>query len=61
MALTTHPHLALRLKKEYSYTCTPVWAFVACSRVNCTFYLCIYCVGLNLVLRHEYFHLYYFV
>jgi len=23
MALTTHPHLVLRLKKEYSYTSTP--------------------------------------
>ena len=28
-----HPlHLAPRLKKEYSYTSTPLWAFVACSR-----------------------------
>jgi hypothetical protein len=35
------PHLAPRLKKEYSYTSTPLWAFIACSRVNftCTFYI----------------------
>jgi hypothetical protein len=31
------PHLAPRLKKEYSYTPTPPWAFVAGSRVNFTF------------------------
>jgi hypothetical protein len=31
-------HLALRLKKEYSYTSTPpLWAFVVCSRVIFTF------------------------
>jgi hypothetical protein len=28
VALTTHPQLAPRLKKEQSYTSTPVWAFV---------------------------------
>ena len=33
-----HPaHLAPRLKKEQSYTSTPLWAFVACSRVSFTF------------------------
>ena len=33
-----HPtHLAPRLKKEYKYTSTPLWAFVASSRVNFTF------------------------
>jgi hypothetical protein len=37
--LTTHPHLVPRLKKEYSYTCTPLWAFMACSRENFTFTL----------------------
>jgi hypothetical protein len=31
------PHLAPRLKKEYSRTSTPLWAFVACFRVNFTF------------------------
>jgi hypothetical protein len=31
------PHLAPRLKREQSYTSTPHWAFVACSRVNFTF------------------------
>ena len=32
-----HPsHLAPRLKKESRYTSTPLWAFVACSRVNFT-------------------------
>jgi hypothetical protein len=36
VALTTHPHLAPRLKKE-SYTSTPLWAFVVCSRVKFTF------------------------
>jgi hypothetical protein len=37
VALTTHPHLAPRLKKEQSYTYTPLWDFVACSRMNFTF------------------------
>jgi hypothetical protein len=32
-ALTTHAHLESRLKKELSYTCTPLWAFVSSSRV----------------------------
>ena len=31
------PHLAPRLKKEYSYAYTPLWAFVAYSRVNFVF------------------------
>jgi hypothetical protein len=32
-----HPtYLSPRVRKEYSYTSTPLWAFVACSRVNCT-------------------------
>ena len=31
------PHLAPRLKKEQSYTSTPLWAFMACSRVKFTF------------------------
>jgi hypothetical protein len=30
------PHLALRLRKEWSYTLLPLWAFVACCRMNCT-------------------------
>jgi hypothetical protein len=38
MAFITHPHLALRLKKEYSYTSTPLWAFMSCSRMNFSFY-----------------------
>jgi hypothetical protein len=34
-----HPsHLASRLKKECSYTSNPLWAFVACSRVNVKLY-----------------------
>ena len=39
-----HPfHLAPRLKKEYSYTSTPLWTFVPSSRVNFTFrYINIY-------------------
>ena len=37
VALTTHPYLAPRLKKEYRYTSTPLWAFVASSRVTFTF------------------------
>ena len=36
-ALTTHPQIALRLKKEQSYTSTPPLAFMACYRVNFTF------------------------
>ena len=39
MALTTHHHLAPRLRKEYSYTSTPPSIFVACSRVTLTFTL----------------------
>ena len=31
------PHLAPRLKKEYSYTSAPLWAFVTCSRISFTF------------------------
>jgi len=34
-----HPHLAPRLRKEWSCTSTPLWAFVVCSRVTFTFYL----------------------
>ena len=40
VALATHLHLAPRLKKEQSYNSTPLWAFVACSRINFTFTLC---------------------
>jgi len=32
----TH-HLAPRFRKEYSYICTPLWAFVTCSTVTFTF------------------------
>ena len=39
VALTTHPHLATKLKKEYSSTFIPLWAFLACSSVNFTFTL----------------------
>jgi len=31
------PHLAQRLKNEYSYTSNPLSAFVTCFRVNFTF------------------------
>jgi hypothetical protein len=34
VALTTHYHLRKRLKKEESYTSTPLWAFMAYSGVN---------------------------
>jgi hypothetical protein len=37
VGLTTQPHLAPRLKEEYSYTSIPLWAFVAFTRVNFTF------------------------
>jgi hypothetical protein len=36
MALTTHPHLVLRLKNR-AIPLLLLWAFVACSRVNFTF------------------------
>jgi hypothetical protein len=37
-----HPlYLAPRLKSEWSYTSTPLWAFVVCSRVN-ERHLCLY-------------------
>jgi len=34
VALTTHPHLELRIKKEQSYTSLPFCAFIARSREN---------------------------
>jgi len=37
VAMTTHTHLAPRLKEEWSYTSLPLWAFEACSRANFTF------------------------
>ena len=43
------PHLEPRLKKECSYTSTPLWAFVACSKVNFTFYLYI----ITLFIEHK--------
>ena len=39
VSLTTHFHLAPRLKKEYSYISTFVWDFVVYSRVKITFLL----------------------
>jgi hypothetical protein len=39
VAFTTHLHVAPRLKKEYSYTSTPLWAFMTCSRMKFTSYL----------------------
>jgi len=30
------PHLTPKLKKEYSYTATSLWAFMACSEVSFT-------------------------
>jgi len=39
VALTTHSHLAPRLKKEYNYTLLHLWDFVACSRVNFIFFV----------------------
>jgi len=35
-AMTTHPHLALRLRKEYSYTSPPPLHLHGLSRVNFT-------------------------
>jgi len=49
VALTTHPHLALRLKKEYRYTFIPLWAFLAYSSVNFTFNLHMQLFELNTV------------
>ena len=37
MTMTTHSYLPQRLKKEWNYTSTVPWAFMACSRVNFTF------------------------
>jgi hypothetical protein len=39
MALTIHPHLALRLKKSKAIPLLPLWAFMAYSRVDFTFHL----------------------
>ena len=36
MALTTHPHLVPRLRMSGAVPQLPLWASVACSRVNCT-------------------------
>ena len=36
VALTTHPHLTLWLKKEETIPLLPLWALMACSRVNFT-------------------------
>jgi hypothetical protein len=40
--LTTHLHLAPRLKKEYSNNYIPLWVFVGRYRVNCIFTLYTY-------------------
>ena len=37
VALTTHLHLAPRLRKSRAMHLLHLWAFVACSRVNFTF------------------------
>jgi hypothetical protein len=34
MALTTHTHLALKLKKGQRYNYSPLWALIADSRVE---------------------------
>ena len=47
MALTTHPYLAQRLKKEQSYTSAPLWTFVDYSRVNLTFIFTLYGKGIS--------------
>jgi hypothetical protein len=39
LALTIHPHLAPRLKKEYNYNSTPLRAFMVWYKANFTFYL----------------------
>jgi hypothetical protein len=36
MALTIHSYLVPKLKKEWSYASTPLYACVVCSRVNFT-------------------------
>jgi len=36
LVLTTHPYLAMRLRKRELYLCY-LWAFMACSRVSFTF------------------------
>jgi hypothetical protein len=36
VALTTRPYLAPRLRKEHAIPLLPLWAFVACSRINFT-------------------------
>jgi hypothetical protein len=51
------PNLASGLKKEYSYTSTPLWAFVACSRVTFTFFLFTYVI--YDMFRHVFHHHHY--
>ena len=38
MALTTHPHLTLKLKEEYSYTCTSLLGLRGLYRENFTLF-----------------------
>jgi len=42
-ALTTHPHVRPRLRKGRAIHLLPLWAFVACSRVNFTFTFTLFC------------------
>jgi len=41
-ALTIHPHLAPRLRKSIAIHLLPLWAFMACYRVNFAFDLYLY-------------------
>ena len=50
-ALTSHPFLLLRLKEEYVYNSTILWAFKTCSRVKFT---CTLCGGFLNVIWHGY-------
>jgi len=44
MASTYHPHLVPVLNKEESFTCTPLWAFMASSRINFSLTVTLYLI-----------------
>ena len=37
MALTTHLHLVVKLRKSRAIPLLPLWTFIACYRLKCTF------------------------
>jgi len=61
--LITHPHLVLRLKKEYSHTFTPLWAFVACFREKFTlpFISSYHVIKIWIIVHHSFYCSFHFL